>query len=37
MPRSTKNMLMVAAISMVVAAGVVWASNNVAAVKRTIG
>ncbi len=37
MPRSTKNLLMVAAIALAVSAGVVWASNNVDAVKSTIG
>lgn len=37
MPRSTKNMLTVAIIAIEVSAGVVWTSNNVNAVKRTIG
>jgi len=37
MPRSTKNMLTVAIIALVVSAGVVWASNNVSSVKRAIG
>lgn len=37
MPRSTKNLMMVAAVALVVSASVVWAANNVPAVKRAIG
>ena len=37
MPRSTKNLLMVAAIALAISVGIVWDSNNVAAVKRSIG
>ena len=37
MPRNQKNMLMVAAIAMLVSAGVVWASNNVQPVHQAIG
>ncbi len=37
MPRATKNMLTIAVIALAVSAGVVWASNNIPAVKRSIG
>jgi len=37
MPRSTKNILTVAMISLMVSAGVVWASNNVRPVRDIIG
>jgi len=37
MPKSTKNILMIAAIAVVVSAGVVFASNNVAPIKKAIG
>ncbi len=37
MPKSTKSMLTIAMIAVIVSAGVVWASNNVAPVKNVIG
>ena len=37
MPRMQKNMIAAAMVSLVVAAGVVWASNNINSVKRIIG
>lgn len=36
MPRSTKNMLMIAAIAVVVSAGVVLASNRIPAIRRAL-
>jgi len=37
MSKSTKDMAIVAGIALVVAAGVVWASNNIDQVEKVIG